>query len=96
MGDIRTKDGTPFECIQPHDSTGNPAWDTSVRSLWKPYHSRKKEFALPWEAPTGSHDMYLTGEFMIWTDGQTYQCMADTNYSPADYAQAWLEAIANE
>lgn len=96
VGDIRTKDGKPFECIQAHDSTANPAWDTSVRSLWNPYHSRKKEFALPWEAPTGSHDMYLAGEFMVFTDGNTYECITDTNYSPADYPQAWVEAITNE
>lgn len=91
VGDIRTSPttGYPYECILAHDSTVNTDWDISVRTLWKPYHSRKKEFALPFEAPTGSHDMYKTGEYMIWTDGNIYMCKSDTNYSPSEYAQAW-------
>lgn len=88
-GDIRTSKGKPYECIMTHDSTNNPTWDISVRTLWKPYHSRKKEFALPYEAPTGSHDMYKSGEYMIWTDGKTYHCKSDTNYNPVEYAMAW-------
>ena len=89
VGDVRTSNGVPYECILDHDSTDNPAWDISVRTLWKPYHSRKKEYAMPWETPTGSHDMYLSGEYMIWTDGNIYQCLTDTSYSPLDYPQAW-------
>lgn len=91
VGDVRLHPTTkaPYECIMAHDSTVNTDWTIDVRTLWKPYHSRKKEFALPWEAPTGSHDMYKAGEYMIWTDGEIYLCKSDTNYSPADYAQAW-------
>lgn len=89
VGDIRTKDGVPYECILTHDSTTNTTWDISVRTLWKPYHSKKKEYALPFEAPTGSHDMYKVGEYMIWTDGEIYLCNSDTNYSPSEYGQAW-------
>lgn len=91
VGDIRTSPttGYPYECILAHDSTVNTDWDISVRTLWKPYHSRKKEFALPWEQPTGSHDMYKTGEYMIWTDGEIYLCKSNTNYNPTEYAQAW-------
>ena len=89
VGDIRTKDGIPYECILAHDSTVNTAWDILVRTLWQPYHSRKKEFALPWETPTGSHDMYKAGEYMIWADGEIYLCKSDTNYNPIEYAQAW-------
>ena len=37
----------------------------------------------------GAHDMYRVGEYMIYTDGKTYQCKQDTNFSPEDYAQAW-------
>lgn len=88
-GDVRTKSGVPYECILDHDSTNNSAWDISVRTLWKPYHSRKKEFALPWEAPTGAHDMYKAGEYMIFTDNVIYKCLADTNFNPLEYTQAW-------
>lgn len=88
VGDIRTSNGKPYECIMAHDSTNNPTWDISVRTLWKPYHSKKKEYALPFEAPTGSHDMYLTGEYMTY-NGKTYCCVVDTIYNPTDYGQAW-------
>ena len=30
-------------------------------NVLKPWHSRKPEYALPWEAPTGAHDMYKAG-----------------------------------
>lgn len=95
VGDVRLHPQTkaPYECIMAHDSTLNPTWDISVRTLWKPYHSRKKEYALPWEQPTGSHDMYLNGEYMIWTDGEIYHCLQDTNFNPSEYSGAWEEAV---
>lgn len=91
VGDIRTdpETGYPRECMIAHDSTSNPDWTIKTASIWKPYHSRKKEYALPWEQPTGAHDIYKAGEYMIWTDGEVYRCLVDTNYSPADYAAAW-------
>jgi hypothetical protein len=88
VGDIRTSTGYPYECILAHDSTNNPDWDITVRTLWKPYHSRKKEYALPYEQPTGSHDMYKQGEYMIFNE-EIYLCKADTNYNPTEYAGAW-------
>lgn len=91
VGDVRTDPNTgyPYECIQAHDSTVNTDWDIAVRTLWKPWHSRSLEYALPWEAPTGAHDIYKTGEFMIFTDGKVYKALQDTNFSPTEYAQAW-------
>lgn len=37
----------------------------------------------------GTTDMYLTGEYMVYTDGQMYKCLSNTSYSPEEYAQAW-------
>ena len=90
-GDIRTdpETGYPRECITAHDSTVNTDWTIATASIWKPYHSRKREYALPWEVPTGAHDIYKAGEYMIWTDYEVYLCKMDTNFSPADYAGAW-------
>lgn len=90
-GDIRTDPATgyPRECMTAHDSTVNTGWTITTPSLWRPYHSRAREYALPWEAPTGAHDIYKAGEYMIWTDGETYRCLTGTNFSPADYAAAW-------
>lgn len=91
VGDVRIDNETkyPYECIMTHDSTVNTDWTIKERTLWKPYHSRKAEYALPWETPTGAHDMYKVGEYMVWTDCEIYKCLSDTNFSPADYAVAW-------
>lgn len=90
VGDIRLNAaGRPRECMTDHDSMINTDWTIDERTLWKPYHSRSKEYALPFETPTGAHDMYLAGEYMIWTDGNTYKCINDTAYSPGDYPDAW-------
>ena len=91
VGDVRTDpdNGYPYECVTQHDSISNPEWTIKNRTLWKPWHSKSVEYALPYEAPTGVHDMYKTGEFMIFTDGKVYKCLQNTNYSPTEYAQAW-------
>lgn len=89
VGDVRVYEGVPYKCVQAHDSTGNETWNPSVASLWMQYHSTSVETARPWIAPTGAHDIYLAGEYMIWTDGSTYKCLSNTNFSPADYASAW-------
>lgn len=90
-GDVRLdpETGNPCECIQDHDSIKNTNWTIKERTLWKPWHSRSPEFALQWEKPTGAHDIYKTGEYMIYTDGKIYLCKQDTNFSPEEYAQAW-------
>lgn len=88
-GDIRTKDGVPYECMTGHDSTVNADWTVDVRTLWKPYHSRKAEWALPFIHPTGAHDCYQSGEYCIY-NGQVYRSKVDNNaYSPDEYAGNW-------
>ena len=90
-GDVRTDPATgyPYECITAHDSEVNTGWTISVRTLWKPWHSREADCALPWEQPTGAHDMYHEGEYMIWTDDAVWRCVQDTAYSPEEFPQAW-------
>lgn len=91
VGEIATHpvSRNPKECIMAYDGTEQPDWTIDTPTLWKPWHSRKAEYALPWEAPTGAHDMYKSGEYMIWTDGKIYKCIQDTNFSPVEYAQTW-------
>jgi len=89
IGDVRMYEGNPYKCVQAHDSTGNPAWNPTVASLWMQYHGTSAATARPWIAPAGAHDMYLKGEYMIWTDGQVYCCLTDTVYSPDAYGAAW-------
>lgn len=94
VGEVAThpETGYPYECMTSYDGTVQQDWTIDNRTLWKPWHSRKKEYALPWEQPTGAHDMYKAGEYMIWTDGTVKKCVQDTNFSPEEYPQAWEDA----
>lgn len=84
--------GCPYECMTAYDGTVQQDWTIDNRTLWKPWHSRKKEYALPYEAPTGAHDMYKAGEYMIWTGGIVKKCIQDTNFNPDEHPQAWEDA----
>lgn len=90
VDDVRMYEGIPYKCIQAHDSNQNSTWtpDTTP-ALWMQYHGTSVDTARPWIAPTGSHDIYKVGEYMIWTDGLIYKCIINTNFSPTEYAQAW-------
>lgn len=84
-----------WECYQAYDNEtypglkpGDPSWYTFNR----PLHGKTKETARAFVPVQGSHDMYRSGEYMIYTDGKTYMCKSDTNFSPTDYAEAW-EAV---
>lgn len=93
VGDVRLYGGIPYKCVQAHDSTGNPAWTPdAAAALWMQYHGTTVESARAWVSPTGAHDMYRAGEYMIWTDGNTMKCLTDTAYSPDAYPAAWEEA----
>lgn len=90
IGDVRMYQGIPYKCVQAHDATGNPGWTPdTVPALWMQYHGTSIETARPWIAPTGAHDVYKSGEHMIFTDNKVYKCISDTNFSPSEYAAAW-------
>ena len=93
-GEVAThpETGYPYECMTAYDGTVQQDWTIDNRTLWKPWHSRKKEYALPWEAPTGAHDMYHAGEYMIWAGGTVKKCLRDTNFSPDEYPGDWEDA----
>lgn len=46
------KTGSPKECISSYDGSVHTDWTIDTPTLWKPWHSRKAEYALPYEAPT--------------------------------------------
>lgn len=90
VSDIVRYNNIPYKCVQAHDSTNNSEWTpSSTPALWMEYHGTSKETARNWIAPTGVHDMYKQGEWMIFTDGKYYECLNDTAYSPTDYSSAW-------
>ena len=93
VGEVYTATDQVWECFQAYDNAvypditpGNAAWYTFNR----PLHGTTPETARYWVAPTGAHDMYHAGEYMIY-DGKLYKCTQDTAYSPADYAAAWAK-----
>ena len=92
VGDIRNANNQTWECFQAHNTADNPdiipdnpAWFT----FWRPLHGKSLETARFFVPVQGSHDMYRSGEYMIYTDGLIYKCLSDTNFSPDEYAQAW-------
>ena len=98
VGDIRLaayeETHQPWKCRQAHDTTTYPDITpdgTAWRTFWIPFHGTTPETAQDWVAPSGAHDQYESGEYMIW-NGTTYKCLSDTVYTPEEYAQAW-EAV---
>ena len=91
VGDVRTHAGQPWKCAQAHTHRGEPGWEPgTAASLWAAYHATDAAHALPWIAPTGAHDAYQTGEWMIWTDGNTYRCTQNaTVWGPDELPSAW-------
>lgn len=90
-GDVRVQNSYPYKCCQAHDSTDNPDWDPATqRALWVPYHAKSPKWGLPYVAPTGAHDAYQDGEYMVWTDGQIYRCNTDnTVWGPDTLPDVW-------
>ena len=98
VGDIRLAwyDGThqPWKCRQEHDTDTYPditPEGTAWRTFWIPLHGTTPETAQDWIAPSGAHDQYNAGEYMIY-NGQTYRALMATVYTTDEYAQAW-EAV---
>ena len=79
----------PFECLTDYDGNVHPDWNQSIATIWKPYHGKDKDHAYPWAAPSGAHDLYKSGEFMTFTDGEIYKALSDTAFSPTDAPQMW-------
>ena len=94
-GEVAThqETGYPYECRTSYDGTVQQDWTMDNRALWKPWHSRKKEYALPWVAPTGAHDIYKAGEYMIWTDGSVYKTLEDTDRDPSVLPGKWEKVL---
>lgn len=76
----------------PDIKPGNSSWYTFNR----PLHGNTPETARPWTKPqNGTTDIYHVGECMVYTDGKTYRCKRDTDFSPEEYAADW-EVITGE
>lgn len=93
-GEIYNANGQTWECCQAYDNQNYPDLtpdDPSWHTFNRPLHGKTKETARPWVKPQyGTVDLYLNGEYMIYTDGKIYRCIvASTNFSPEEQADAW-------
>lgn len=89
-GGVRVRHGGGlYKCIQAH--TSQESWAPGLApSLWGPYHSKSARLALPYVEPSGAHDAYQEGEYMIWTNGKIYRCKQDgTAWGPDVVAASW-------
>lgn len=96
VGEIYNAGGQTWECFAAYDNATYPDVNpdnAEWRTFNRPLHGTSPATARPFAQPTGAHDMYHAGEYMIWTDGKTYRCKSDTAYSPVDYAAAWEVTI---
>lgn len=93
VGMVEVYEGIPYKCVQAHNSTGNPLWNPKdAPSLWANYHATDAAHALPYVQPTGAHDAYQTGEYMVWND-TVYRCVVDgTVHDPGTLPGSW-EAV---
>lgn len=92
IGDVRNAGGQTWECFQAHDTATYPditPEGTAWRTFWRPLHGKSKETARPYVAPTGAHDTYKAGEFMVWTDDTVRECKRETAYGPDGDPTAW-------
>lgn len=94
VGDVRNANEQTWECWTAHDNAIypdiNPNNPQTWANFWRPLHGKTAATARPWVKPQyGTTDMYHAGEYMVYTDGNTYECVSDTVYSPDEYAQAW-------
>lgn len=82
-----------WECIQDYDNSRNPdivPEDPSWGTFHKPFHGTTKETALEFMRPTGAHDTYDVGEYMIYKS-KYYKCKRQTNFSPDENPSDWEE-----
>lgn len=88
-------DGQVYGLVQPYNAANHP--DTSpavLPALWRVMHTTDASKAKPFVKPTGTSDMYLKGECMIY-DGEIYRALRGTVYSPEEYSADW-EGVSNE
>ena len=90
VGAVRQKDGQPYRCAIEHDSTVNTDWiPGAAPTVWYIYHATTPAGALPYVQPQGAHDVYMTGEYILWAD-KPYKCVVDnTVHDPGALPGSW-------
>lgn len=91
LNDLRTENGVPYKCTQPHTHHGEPGWNpASGSSLWRRFHGTTPETA--WEFTADGANPYMTGEYCV-ENGVVYRCKDDNVvHAPSVLPGSW-EAV---
>ena len=91
LNDLRTENGVPYKCTQPHTHHGEPGWNpASGSSLWRRFHGTTPETA--WEFTADGANPYMKGEFCV-ENGAVYRCNDDNIvHAPSVLPGSW-EAV---
>ena len=91
LNDLRTEDGVPYKCTNPHTHHGEEGWNpASGSSLWRRFHGTTPETA--WEFTADGANPYLQGEYCI-ENGVTYMCKGNNVvHAPSVLPDQW-EAV---
>ena len=91
LNDLRTENGVPYKCTQPHTHHGEEGWNpASVSSLWRRFHGTTPDTA--WEFTADGANPYMTGEFCV-ENGVVYRCKDDNIvHAPSVLPGSW-EAV---
>jgi hypothetical protein len=88
MGGLYRFNNDLYEVVQSHTTQADWTPDITT-SLWK---SKIPDGVIgEWVQPTGSHDAYMLGDKMLFTDGLVYESTIDNNvWSPVDNPSGWV------
>lgn len=91
INDLRTENGVPYKCTQPHTHHGEENWNpASGTALWRRFHGTTPDTA--WEFIADGANPYLKGEYCL-ENGKAFECLADsTVYPPSVMPGHWKEA----
>ena len=93
LNDLRTENGVPYKCTQPHTHHGESGWNpASGSALWRRFHGVSKDTA--WEFTADAANPYMTGEWCL-ENGVAYRCKQDhTVFAPSVLNDAWEKGDA--
>ena len=88
LNDLRTENGVPYKCTQPHTHHGEPGWNpASGSALWRRFHGVSQDNA--WEFTAVAANPYMAGEWCL-ENGEAYRCKQDnTVFAPSVLPDNW-------
>ena len=91
LNDLRTENGIPYKCTQPHTHHGEAGWNPAAgTALWRRFHGTTPDTA--WEFTADGANPYMAGEYCL-ENGKAYRCKEDnTVFAPSVLPGKW-EAV---